>query len=55
VLYGDDLAGLVARIEKAGGRISKPIFPFPGGRRFHFIDPERYELAIWSKHDAAEA
>jgi predicted enzyme related to lactoylglutathione lyase len=49
VLYGDDLAGLVARIEKAGGRISKAIFAFPGGHRFHFVDPDGYELAVWSK------
>ncbi len=49
VLYGDDLTELVAIIEKAGGRISKPIFAFPGGRRFHFVDPDGYELAVWSK------
>lgn len=30
-------------------RISKPIFDFPGGRRFHFLDPDGYELAVWSK------
>jgi predicted enzyme related to lactoylglutathione lyase len=49
VLYGDDLPGLVRRIEAAGGRIEKPIFDFPGGRRFHFCDPDGYELAVWAK------
>jgi len=49
VLYGDDLADLVARVEAAGGRISKPIFAFPGGRRFQFLDLDGYELAVWSK------
>ena len=37
-----------ARVEKAGGKIVKPIFSFPGGRRFHFADPGGNELAIWS-------
>lgn len=49
ILYGADLAGAVARVEAAGGTIVKPIFAFPGGRRFQFIDPEGYELAVWSE------
>jgi predicted enzyme related to lactoylglutathione lyase len=32
---------------KSGGVIAKPIFSFPGGRRFHFIDPSGSELAVW--------
>ncbi|HEY2179092.1 MAG TPA: VOC family protein, partial [Caulobacteraceae bacterium] len=36
------------RVEAAGGRISRPIFSFPGGRRFHFTDPGGNELAVWS-------
>lgn len=48
VLYGVDLPGLARRVEAAGGRILKPIFAFPGGRRFHFTDPDGYELAIWT-------
>jgi len=47
VLYGDDLAALQKSIEEAGGTIIKPIFDFPGGQRFHFTDPEGYELAVW--------
>jgi len=49
VLYADDLADTQARIEAAGGRIVKPLFDFPGGRRFHFADPDGYELAVWSE------
>jgi uncharacterized protein len=49
ILYADDLEGLQRRVEAAGGRIAKPIFAFPGGRRFHFLDPDGYELAVWSK------
>ena len=48
ILYAADLAGTQARVESAGGNIVKPIFEFPGGRRFHFADPDGYELAVWS-------
>jgi predicted enzyme related to lactoylglutathione lyase len=48
VLYADDLAAVLRRVETAGGRIAQPIFDFPGGQRFHFLDPEGYELAVWS-------
>jgi predicted enzyme related to lactoylglutathione lyase len=48
ILYADDLEGTQRRLEGAGARIVKPIFSFPGGRRFHFTDPDGYELAVWS-------
>ena len=47
VLYGHDLDELQAAIAEAGGEIVKPVFEFPGGRRFHFVDPDGYELAVW--------
>ncbi|WP_199222869.1 VOC family protein [Rhodohalobacter mucosus] len=48
VLYHADLESIKADIENAGGTISKDIFSFPGGRRFHFMDPSGNELAVWS-------
>ncbi len=48
ILYTSDLEGAAGKVERAGGRIVKPIFSFPGGRRFHFADPAGNELAIWS-------
>ena len=36
------------RVLEAGGTIARPIFSFPGGRRFHFTDPNGHELAVWS-------
>ncbi|MBN9527984.1 MAG: VOC family protein [Alphaproteobacteria bacterium] len=48
VLYTDDLEATAARVAAAGVRIIKPIFAFPGGRRFHFADPAGNELAVWS-------
>lgn len=32
-----------------GGTIVTPAYAFPGGRRFHFADPDGYELAVWSE------
>lgn len=49
VFYSDDLERDVARVQELGGRISQEIFSFPGGRRFHFIDPVGTEFALWSE------
>lgn len=49
VLYAADLDDAQARIAAAGGHIVKPAFGFPGGRRFHFTDPDGHELAVWSE------
>jgi hypothetical protein len=48
VLYSSDLETTQQQVEQAGGEISTPIFSFPGGRRFHFIEPSGNELAVWS-------
>ncbi len=48
VLYSNNIEATQSKIESAGGVILKPIFPFPGGRRFHFIEPSGNELAVWS-------
>lgn len=48
ILYARDLAATQHRVEQAGGKIVKPAYAFPGGRRFHFTDPDGYELAVWS-------
>ena len=48
VLLSDDLEATELRVKKAGGIISQAIFSFPGGRRFHFIEPSGNELAVWS-------
>lgn len=52
VLYSDDLERSVEAVEEAGGRIVRPIFTFPGGRRFHFTDPAGNELAVWTEKGA---
>lgn len=52
VLYSEDLEGTLGKVEAAGGKVVKPIFAFPGGRRFHFIEPGGNELAVWSEPEA---
>ena len=49
VLYSENLDDTLAQVESAGGKIVKPIFSFPGGRRFHFTDPAGNELAVWGE------
>jgi len=48
VFYSKDLEQTRTKIEAAGGLIIKPIFSFPGGRRFHFADTNGNEYAVWS-------
>lgn len=48
VLYASELEPTQQRIVDAGGAIAREIFSFPGGRRFHFTDPNGNELAVWS-------
>ncbi len=48
VIFAVDLAAMESRVREAGGTIVKPVFSFPGGRRFHFKDPSGNELAVWS-------
>jgi len=45
VIEVDDLEMALAAVTSAGGTIVRPIFPFPGGRRFQFTDPAGNELA----------
>jgi len=48
VFYSKELEKTQAKIKAAGGSIIKPAFSFPGGRRFHFSDPNGNEYAVWS-------
>ena len=48
VFFSNNLEQTQSKIEPAGGTIKEPIFHFPGGRRFHFTDPNGNEFAVWS-------
>jgi predicted enzyme related to lactoylglutathione lyase len=48
VFYSQELEITEAKIINAGGKIIRPAFSFPGGRRFHFTEPSGNEFAVWS-------
>jgi predicted enzyme related to lactoylglutathione lyase len=47
-IYAEDLAATRSAVLSNAGKVTREIFEFPGGRRFHFIDPAGNELAVWS-------
>ena len=49
VVYSSDLEKTQAAVVRSGGKITKAPFVFPGGRRFHFTDPNGNELSVWSE------
>lgn len=49
VFYSDNLEATQTKVESAGGKISLDIFSFPGGRRFHFLEPSGNEFAVWGE------
>lgn len=49
VFFSQEIEVTLSKIEKAGGLITKPIFSFPGGRRFHFVEPSGNEFAVWAE------
>ena len=49
VLYSAELDATLDKVKQSGGKIVKDIFSFPGGRRFHFSDPNGNEYAVWSE------
>ena len=48
VFFSRDLEATQRQVEDAGGSVVKQIFSFPGGRRFHFLEPSGNEFAVWS-------
>ena len=48
ILYSDGLEASLKTVVANGGAIAEPIYDFPGGRRFHFVDPAGNHLAVWS-------
>jgi len=48
VIYNADLEKAVSKVTELGGTVTKEIYSFPGGQRFHFTDPNDNEYAIWS-------
>ena len=51
ILYTHALEAKRDQVIAAGGEIAQDIYAFPGGRRFHFKDPNGNELAVWSEKE----
>ncbi len=49
ILKTDQLEATLEQVQTNGAEIVKPIFSFPGGRRFHFKEPGGNILAVWSE------
>lgn len=49
VFYAEELEPFLNKVKEVGGHISQDIYDFPGGRRFHFLDPNGNEYAVWSE------
>lgn len=49
VMYAANLEDTYKKVKDSGGKIVRDTFEFPGGRRFHFSDPNGNELAVWSE------
>lgn len=52
VFYSERLEDTLAKVLAAGGTVVKPVFAFPGGRRFHFTEPSGNEFAVWAAPQA---
>ena len=48
VFYHPELEKTRKKVVDLGGEVTKEIFEFPGGHRFHFREPGGGEFAIWS-------
>ncbi len=49
VIYATEIDTIKEAVTKNGGTITQDTYEFPGGRRFHFNDPNGNELAVWSE------
>ncbi|HCE2144340.1 VOC family protein [Vibrio parahaemolyticus] len=49
VFYSADIEATLNKVVQNGGDVIRPIFEFPGGCRFHFLEPSGNEFAVWSE------
>lgn len=51
----DDLDALATAVTEAGGHVLTAIYPYPGGHRFHFVDPSGNVLGAYRSAPAEES
>lgn len=49
VFYSADIEATQAKVSQHGGTINCPLFDFPGGRRFHFVEPSGNIFTVLSE------
>jgi predicted enzyme related to lactoylglutathione lyase len=49
VLLSPGLEETLRRVADHGGKVTRDIFSYPGGRRFHFTEPSGNELSVCSE------
>jgi predicted enzyme related to lactoylglutathione lyase len=49
VIFHPQLEEALRRVVEHGGKITREIFSYPGGRRFHFTEPSGNELSVCSE------
>lgn len=49
VVFTNDLTIMRDKVVASRGKLTRDIFSFPGGRRFHALDPAGNEFAVWSE------
>lgn len=53
VFYSTDIEATLNKVIQQGGEVIRPIYEFPGGCRFHFLEPSGNEFAVWSHSRAS--
>lgn len=54
VIYATNLEAAETKVREAGGNVEGPVLEFPGGRRFHFLDPSGNRLSVWTDQPRGE-
>ncbi len=49
VIETDDAGAMQEKVRAAGSTIVMPLFSYPGGKRFHFLDPSGNEMAVFEQ------
>jgi predicted enzyme related to lactoylglutathione lyase len=47
LVYSEDVDASLQAVQAAGGTVTDPVFEYPGGRRFHFVDPAGNRLGVY--------
>ncbi|MFA0085578.1 glyoxalase [Vibrio sp. 10N.286.49.C2] len=49
VFYSSNIQETYQKVIAHNGKVIREVFDFPGGCRFHFLEPSGNEFAVWSE------